>query len=123
MRQENVQYLTEKEEEFVNLLIDIGTGKTIAKVLVFLANTTEVTSRAIERGADLRQPEVSLALKYLKGRGWINTRESSPAHKGRPTKIYALAMPISEILDSIEKEKKETVKKQLSLVKKMKDYL
>jgi len=123
MRQEKVQYFTEKEEEFVNLLIDIGTGKTIAIVLVFLANTKEVTSRAIERGADLRQPEVSLALKYLKERGWITTRESSPTHKGRPTKNYALAMPISEILDVIEKEKKDKVKKQLALVKKMKDFL
>ena len=38
MKQENVQYFTEKEEEIVNLLIEIGTKKNVAKVLVFLDN-------------------------------------------------------------------------------------
>jgi predicted transcriptional regulator len=60
MRTENVMYFTEKEEEFANLLIEIGTKRNVAKVLVFLANTPEATSRAIERGTDLRQPEVSI---------------------------------------------------------------
>ena len=50
MRTENVMYFTEKEEEFANLLIEIGTKRNVAKVLVFLANTPEATSRAIERG-------------------------------------------------------------------------
>ena len=50
MKQESVQYFTEKEEEFANLLIEIGTKKNVATVLVFLASTPEATSRAIERG-------------------------------------------------------------------------
>ena len=41
MRTENVMYFTEKEEEFANLLIEIGTKRNVAKVLVFLANTPE----------------------------------------------------------------------------------
>ncbi len=65
MRTESVMYFTEKEEEFANLLIEIGTKRNVAKVLVFLANTPEATSRAIERGTDLRQPEVSIAMRYL----------------------------------------------------------
>ena len=44
MRQESVIYFTEKEEEFANILINIGTKKNIAKVLVFLAKTPEATS-------------------------------------------------------------------------------
>jgi uncharacterized short protein YbdD (DUF466 family) len=31
-------YFTEKEEEFVKLLIEIGTKKNVAKILVFLVN-------------------------------------------------------------------------------------
>jgi predicted transcriptional regulator len=45
MRTESVMYFTEKEEEFANLLIEIGTKRNVAKVLVFLANTPEATSR------------------------------------------------------------------------------
>ena len=86
MRQESVQYFTEKEEEFANLLIEIGTKKNVAKVLVFLANTAETTSRDIERGTDMRQPEVSLALKYLMNQGWLISRDTPSEKKGRPVR-------------------------------------
>jgi len=67
MKEQTIQLFTDKEEEFVNLLIEIGTKKTVAQMLVFLANTSTATSRDLERGTDLRQPEVSIAIKYLSG--------------------------------------------------------
>jgi predicted transcriptional regulator len=123
MRQENVMYFTEKEEEFANLLIEIGTKRDVAKVLVFLANTPEATSRAIERGTDLRQPEVSIAMKFLMDQGWIKNRESPSEKKGRPMKVYELAKPITVIVDYIEKEKKNEANNQLALIRKLQDYL
>jgi predicted transcriptional regulator len=123
MKQESVQYFTEKEEEFANLLIAIGTKKNVATVLVFLTSTSEATSRAIERGTDLRQPEVSIAMKYLMDQGWINSRENTSANKGRPMKVYELAKPINEIMDCIEKEKKKEANNQLALLKKLRDYI
>ena len=123
MRQENVMYFTDKEEEFVNLLIEIGIARNIAKVLVFLANTPEASSRAIERGVDMRQPEVSIAMKSLIDRGWIRSRESSAESKGRPMKIYELAKPINEIIEGIENEKKTEAKNQLALIKKLQAHL
>jgi predicted transcriptional regulator len=123
MRQESVQYFTEKEEELANLLIEIGTKKNVAKVLVFLANTPEATSRAIERGTDLRQPEVSLAMKYLLDQGWIRSQDTPSEKKGRPTKVYELAKPITEIMDFIEKEKKKEADNRLVLIKKLRNYL
>lgn len=123
MRQQNVQFFTDREEEFVNLLIDCGFRKKVAMVLVFLAHTKETTSRAIERGIDLRQPEVSLAMKYLTKRGWIKIRETTSINKGRPSKVYKLAMPISKIMDIVEKEKKDEANNQLVLLRKMKDFV
>jgi predicted transcriptional regulator len=123
MRQENVMFFTEKEEEFANLLIEIGTKRNVAKVLVFLANTPEATSRAIERGTDLRQPEVSIAMRYLMEHGWITSRESKAESKGRPVKIYELAKPINDIMDSIEKEKKKEANHQLQLIQKLRNYI
>ena len=123
MRQENVMYFTDKEEEFVNLLIEVGIARNIAKVLVFLANTPEASSRAIERGVDMRQPEVSIAMKSLIDRGWIRSRESSAESKGRPMKIYELAKPINEIIEGIENEKKTEAKNQLALIKKLQAHL
>ena len=121
MRQEKVLYFTEKEEEFTNLLIETGTKKTIAKVLVFLIKTPKATSRTIERGTDLRQPEISLATHYMTEQGWITSHESSGEGKGRPTKIYELAKPINEIMDCIENDRKKEVNNQLALVQKLRE--
>lgn len=123
MRQENVTYFTDKEEELSNLLIAIGIPRNIAKVLVFLANAPEATSRAIERGADMRQPEVSLAMRYLMEQGWIKSRDSSAESKGRPMKIYELAIPFSEIINRIENEKKNEAKDQLARVRQLRNHI
>ncbi|NLD57842.1 MAG: ArsR family transcriptional regulator [Methanomicrobiales archaeon] len=123
MRTQSVTYFTEHEEEFVNLLIEIGMRRTVAKVLVYLANTEEATSRDIERGTDLRQPEVSIAMNYMFGRDWLKNRESKAMSKGRPVKIYSLAKPIAKIMDSIEQEKKEEARHRLEQVKKLRQYL
>lgn len=123
MKQENILIFTDKEEEFVNLLIEIGTKKTVAQMLVYLANTTDATSRNIERGTDLRQPEVSLAIRYLNERGWITSREIPSEKKGRPQRTYSLAVPIKEIIIAIEKEKKNEMNSQLALVRRMREYI
>ncbi|OPY35648.1 MAG: hypothetical protein A4E34_00649 [Methanoregula sp. PtaU1.Bin006] len=123
MLTKTIQLFTEKEEEFVNLLIEIGMRRTVAKVLVFLANVDEATSRDIERGTDLRQPEVSIAMNYMFERDWLKNRESKAMSKGRPVKIYSLSKPVDKIFDSIEREKNQEVKNQLALVKKMGSYI
>jgi len=123
MREEVVQYFSEKEDEFANLLIDIGMKRNVAKVLVFLIYAKEATSRSIERGIDLRQPEVSLAIKYMAGQGWVMSDEIPSAKKGRPNKKYSLAIPVKEITAAIEKNTKDEANKQLALVKKMRDHI
>jgi len=115
MREETVQYFTEREDEFANLLIQIGTRKNVAKALVFLASTQEATTGEIEHGADMRQPEVSLAMKCLTQLGFVN--------KGRPVKIYTLAKPLTEILEFIEKGKQDEIRKRLERVKELGSYV
>ena len=122
MRQENVTYFTDKEEEFITLLIEAGTKKYVAKVLVFLAKTPKATSRKIEHGTDLRQPEISIATRYLMDQGWIRSRESSSEKKGRHEKIYALSKSIDEITDCILNVKKNNATPQLAIVQKLRDY-
>jgi predicted transcriptional regulator len=123
MKEQSVLVFTEEEEEFVNLLIEIGMRRTVAKVLVFLVNVEEATSRDIERGTDLRQPEVSIAMNYMFKCGWLKNRESKVMSKGRPVKIYTLAVPVQEIMTSIEKQKKTEANNQLALIKKMRSYV
>ena len=123
MRTEKVMYFTEKEEEFTNLLVEIGTSRNVARVLVFLASTPKATSRAIEQSADLRQSEVSIAMYYLIGKNWITRRESKPESKGRVVNIYELSKPFHEIMDIIEHEKKKEATAQLALLQKLQYHL
>ncbi len=123
MKGRKVQYFTENETEFVNLLIGIGVPRTVAKVLVFLANTPETTSRDIERGADLRQPEVSIAMQYLKEQGWITSRLVRTESIGRPQNVVSLSRPIAEIIYRIQTEKEGEIQKELALVQKIRDYI
>lgn len=123
MRTETVTYFTEKEEEFANLLMEIGTKKNVALVLVFLANTPEATSREIERSTDLRQPEVSIAMHYLISRGWVGHHERGHATKGRPLKVYSLAKPVSKIITIIEEEKRYEANLKIQLTQKLQAYV
>jgi predicted transcriptional regulator len=123
MGQENETYLAKKEEELVNLLFGIGIKRNVAKVLVFLAKTPTVTSRAIDRGTDLRHLEVATVMQYLKKQGWIKSQENKVRSKGRPVKIYELAKPIPEIVNGIEKEKIKEANDQLQLIQKLRNYV
>lgn len=123
MRTESVMFFTEHEEEFANLLIRLGIRKNIAKVLVYLANIGEVSTRQVERGTDLRQPEVSLAMRYLLDRDWVSSYQSHRSSQGRPVKIYNLAKPIADIIGVIEDEKQQEVLQQIKLTKKLREYV
>jgi predicted transcriptional regulator len=123
VRQENMMYLAEKEEELVNLLFGIGIKKNVAKVLVFLAKTPMITSRTIGQGNDLHQTEVANIMQYLKKQGWIKSQENKAKSKGRPLKIYELAKPIPEIVSGIEKEKIKEANDKLQLIQKLRNYI
>ena len=123
MKSKNVLYFTQREEEFADLLTRIGTKRNVAKVLVYLANTPEATSRDIERGTDLRQPEVSIAMTDMLKHKWVESRENRAETKGRPVKIYKLALPISVIIDRIESDKKSEATDQLNMITQLRDYI
>ncbi|HUT39106.1 MAG TPA: ArsR family transcriptional regulator [Methanoregula sp.] len=90
---------------------------------MFPASSPEATSQAIERGTDMRQPEVNMTMKYLIDQGWIRSRESPSEDKGLPVKVCELVKQITVIMDCIGKEKKNDANNQPALVRKLRDYL
>ncbi len=112
--------LTQKDEKIAELLAGAGLKRNIAKVLVFLHKAGEAESMHIERAVNLRQPEVSMAMKELKYWGWVNEREVKRKGKGRPVKSYKLAKDLRDIVRGIVTMKKEELKeteKELSELK------
>jgi predicted transcriptional regulator len=123
LRTETITYLTETEEEFVKLFIAIGFKETVAKVLVFLAHVPTASSREIERGSGLRQPEVSIAMQQLLQRKWVTFRDTREKAIGRPLRSYCLSKSIHAILDCIEREKKTEVREHLRQVSNLRNYI
>jgi len=78
----------------------------LAKALVYLANVNESVSRNIELGAGLRQPEVSIAMRELRERGWIEEWEQKKEGKGRPLKCYRLSVELCDIIDHLDDSRK-----------------
>jgi predicted transcriptional regulator len=123
MKVEKGAILNSKDDEISHLLMEIGLKRNVSKVLVFLSNAREATSRDIERGTDLRQPEVSIAMRQLKENKWIHTKESKTESKGRPVKIYSLAKPITDIIGIIERKKRQELDNQLGLIRKIREQM
>src|SRR5659263_495807 len=107
MKKININQLDEKEEEIADAFISLGLGRTVARTLAFLNNVNEVTSVALERRTGLRKPEVSIAMRELKERDWINEREETKPGKGRPNKIYSLKVGFNKIITQLETERKK----------------
>jgi predicted transcriptional regulator len=97
--------LTEKEYSVIDMLQSLGLPRTEATAIVCLKDCRELRSLHIELVSGLRQPEVSVAMRPLKDRGWVDERpEKKNKGKGRPVKYYQLTVPFPQIVQVLEEE-------------------
>ena len=88
--------------------------------MVYLSSVEEATSKDLEIGSELRQPEVSIAMRELRSYGWIDEREVKKEGKGRPMKIYKLAVPMPEIVVHLEKQTMQEAQRSMENIEKLK---
>jgi len=122
MAQDKIYKFNPQDEKIIKVFSDLGMPRNLAKTLMYISQVDECRSAEIEHGANLRQPEVSVAMQQLQKRGWISKRDRKKKGKGRPVHLYKLTSPIDSIVDNFEKEKiKEIneIKKDLTDLKKL----
>ena len=91
------------EYEMVELLRRLNINRPVAFTLACLSKGEEISSQSIEMVSGLRQPEVSIAMRFLRENNWIDMREEKKNQgKGRPVKLYKLTVPMESIIDTIE---------------------
>jgi predicted transcriptional regulator len=61
--------LDEKDQELIEALKGLGVRRNAANIIVHLKDIDEATTRDIEKGCGLRQPEVSIAMRTLREGG------------------------------------------------------
>ena len=121
MQEGIIRTLDNDDLEFVHLLHGLGVNRNVAKVITYLAAAGESTSREIERGCNMRQPEISIAMRELRHKNWVDEREVKTEGKGRPSKAYVLTTPIGEIIGTIEEERRKESEKSLESIQKLRD--
>lgn len=109
MKRKRSFVLDDKDDKAVKLFADLGMPKNLAKTLMYISQVEECRSADVEQGADLRQPEVSVAMQEMRRRGWAKKRDLKKKGKGRPVHIYKLTKPLPNILKSFEQEKMKQV--------------
>ncbi len=123
MKESFVMRFDEKDIEAVETLKSLGVPRKVSNMIAFLANGNEATSREIERGSDLRQPEVSIALRTLRKNNWIEEKMIRSDGTGRPMKVYRLKAPIQEILKYYEQEKMNEANQAMESIQRLKNLL
>ncbi len=121
MRSSEVRVFDDTDLEFIDILRNLNMSRNVASTLAFLSNVNEATSKDLEVGSQLRQPEVSIAVKELKIFGWLDESEIKKEGKGRPMKVYKLAVPMGEIVEHLEKQTKEDTKRIMKNIEKLKN--
>ncbi len=121
MKKIDIKQLDEREVEISDALISLGLGRPVARTLAYFNNGDEATSVALEKGTGLRQPEVSIVMRYLKENDWINEREEKKPGKGRPYKIYSLKIEFKDIIAHLDKQQKKAVEEAQARIERLKE--
>jgi predicted transcriptional regulator len=114
--------LSRRDETLVELLIETGLSKNVAKTLVFLSKRDETTSVEIEKVTGLRQPEVSIAMQELRRRKWVEKRDIKKEGKGRPVHAYRLSYAWNTIIEQLDRDQQAKLERIEANRKKLKTF-
>ena len=107
--------------EFIEGLQKLGVNRNVAKLITYLKDVEEGSSRDIEMATGMRQPEVSIAMRTLRSMGWLSEHDVKSPGKGRPLKIYALRATIDEIIKHYEAEKTQESAQTIQAIQRLKE--
>lgn len=123
MKKKEERKLSPQDNKIVEVFTELGMPKNLAKTLMYISQVDECRSSEIERGANLRQPEVSVAMQKLTDSGWISKTNRKKEGKGRPIYIYKLQTPLEDIVKQFEHEKIQEIQDIKQDLSELKDLL
>jgi predicted transcriptional regulator len=96
-------------------------NNNVARLITYLKDVKEGSSRDIEMATGLRQPEVSVAMQTMRAVDWVAEHEIKGDGKGRPVKIYALRSTIDEIIGYYEAKKSQEAAQNMEAIQSLKE--
>jgi len=107
--------------DFIEVLKSLKVPKSVAAIITYLASMSEATSREIEIGTGLRQPEVSMGMRTLHENSWVAETDIKGEGKGRPRKVYSLSVSLDEIIKHYEEEKSRESAQAMAAIQKLRE--
>ncbi|WNY25282.1 transcriptional regulator protein [Methanolapillus millepedarum] len=123
MKDYEVKILDDEDVRFAAHLKSLGIQKSVALTLTYLLNVDEASSRDIEIGTGLRQPEISLAICFMKSHSWVAGKLVKVNRKGRPLHVYSLCVPLERIFEYYESIIYHDSQESIAKIQKIKDLL
>jgi len=117
MKKKQGHAFSREDETVIHLFTDLGLPKNLAKTLIYISQEENCRSQDIEHGANLLQPQVSLAIQELRKKGWVKKYDKKKKGKGRPVHHYLLSKPLPDLVKTFEHEKNneiETIRKNFN---------
>jgi predicted transcriptional regulator len=87
----------------------LGARRIEATLIAYLAHHKEVGTQQIVEATGLRQPEVSVGMRELRDRGWVEAEPIPRSSKGRPMNRYHLKAARQEIRQHYEQEGRKAI--------------
>jgi predicted transcriptional regulator len=121
MKQTSIKTLDDKDLEFIDALRNLKVPRNVAALITYLANARKASSREIEMGTNLRQPEVSIGMRVLRKNNWVEEQHIKAAGKGRPMIVYKLRVPIETIIKYYEEENNRESTKAMGAIQRLRE--
>lgn len=115
--------LNSTDKKVIDIFYDLGVPKNLAKTLMYISKVDHCRSADIEKGANLRQPEVSVAMQQLDDLGWITKTNQKKEGKGRPIYIYELTSELDDVITYFEEEKHKEIETIQHNLKELKNLI
>ena len=81
MKDFEVKMLDENDHIFIKALSNLGMSRNVAATMAYLMNVDEASSHEIEISTGLRQPKISIAMRLMCNKSWVNTRSEKRLEK------------------------------------------
>ncbi len=98
-----------ENKDIIELMRVNGVSKDIARLLLTLQDSGDLTQDDITNRTGLRQPNVSIAGAWAYKRGWKSSKISREARTGRPRYRYSLSKDFKAIVGDIVDERAQEI--------------
>ncbi len=88
----------------------LGVGRVEATLVACMVADSPVPTKTVVSRTGLRHPEVSVGMRPLRERGWVESEPIPREGKGRPMHRYKLSIPAQEIYEHYAHEAHEAIR-------------